>query len=226
VREKSTIDRLWTLSGGLVNTAAASPWRARRDSFPIGPCSALNQALMELGAMICTPKSPRCADCPAQRHCTARALGRIDAIPNSAPRAAVTHRRFAACVIQRNGAVLVRQRAAGVVNAHLWEFPNTEVPAESDETSWTRALEEELGCKPTALTPILTLRHSITRYRITLHAFAAKLDGTQPRRIAGRWMPWHELDRLAFTSAHRRVLAAARAQEAEGQDLRRERRVG
>jgi adenine-specific DNA glycosylase len=121
----------------------------------------------------------------------------------------MTQRSFAACVVEHDGAVLVRQRPGSTVNAHLWEFPNVEVDSNAAAEARRRVLEAELGCRTKTFAPLITVRHSITRYRITLEAFTATLNRTRPGERAGQWMPRDQLSRLAFTSAHRRVLTAA-----------------
>ncbi len=173
-----------------------------------GACSALNQSLMELGATVCTPKQPKCGLCPVAKLCVARRDNLIEQLPNLAERIASTARRFAACVVERHGTVLVRQRAKGEVNAHLWEFPNVEVALKSSRARTHRDLETELGCAILALHPLVTVKHTITRYRMTLEAFRGELNGTMPRENAGQWVAREELDRLPFTSAHRRILLA------------------
>ena len=82
---------------------------------------------MELGALVCTPRNPQCEICPVKKLCVAFREGRIGELPNLGKREAATARRFVAFVVERNGRFLVRQRPAGVVNAHLWEFPNVEI---------------------------------------------------------------------------------------------------
>jgi A/G-specific adenine glycosylase len=210
VRAKPAIDRLWDIATECVKTASQLPWRKRRNQMPTGSCSALNQSLMELGALVCTPNSPSCPVCPLQESCVARRLDCTAEIPNLGVRGAITKRSFAACVIENDGAVLVRQRPQGVVNAYLWEFPNVEVDVNAPAEARRRALEAELGSRIALFTSLITVRHSITRYRISLEAFSATLNGTRPRQSAGQWVAYDELGRLAFTSAHRRVLAAAR----------------
>ena len=91
-------------------------------------CSSLNQSLMELGALVCTPRNPQCPICPAKKLCVAFKENRTEELPNLGKREAATARRFHRfCRSNANGKFLVRQRPAGVVNAHLWEFPNVEV---------------------------------------------------------------------------------------------------
>jgi A/G-specific adenine glycosylase len=210
VREKEANASLWAQAELLVREAANFKSQISDSNLLAGPCSALNQSLMELGALICTPRQPNCAACPVARRCEARRAGLVDELPNLGKRAGATARRFTACVIERHGAVLVRQRPAGVVNSHLWEFPNVEVKLKTSAAAARKHLETELGCALDSLTPLATVKHTITRYRITLDAFCAQLTDATAQPSAGQWISKSELERLPFTSAHRRVLVAAR----------------
>ena len=211
VREKTVNARLWELAQMLVGAARSKGHPVTcHGKLQFGACSALNQSLMELGATVCMPMQPRCTECPLNRQCVARKLGFIESIPNLGKRIASTQRRFIACVIERNGHVLVRQRPAGVVNAHLWEFPNAEVPLKLSASKCRTQIETELGCALEQFAPLTEVKHSITRYRISLQAFSGRLNGAMPRTEAGQWLSHAELERLPFTSAHRRVLVAAR----------------
>ncbi len=187
VGAKTTQARLWEIAEALVRRAAKRP-------VTECACSHLNQSLMELGAVLCTPRSPACSRCPAKALCVADQTGQPEAFPVKRARPAVTARRFVAFVVERAGKFLVRQRPAGGVNAGLWEFPNFELAAGRDCT-----VAGEILC---------TVKHSITRYRITLTAvrvpwqkFPAELGPA-----SGRWCGLAELEELAFTSAHRRIV--------------------
>ena len=196
-REKSTNEKLWRLAEQPVLQAHATKSESA--------CSHLNQSLMELGAIVCTPKQPNCPQCPVQRHCTARRTGRVDQLPNLGARAPATARRFAAFVIERRGHFLVRQRPAGVVNAHLWEFPNMEISATSPDLKVIA--KKELGLALAIVEKLCVIKHTITRYRITLEAWRAKIKS--PLRKSARGITWltpAELNNLAFTSAHRKIL--------------------
>ena len=162
---------------------------------------------MELGALVCTPKSPQCPDCPVRGQCTARRRGEVDQLPNLGPAIATTRRRFAAFVAEHKGRLLVRQRPHGVVNAHLWEFPNLEVVGQNPfEIS---NAHQELGFTPRTFEPLLTIRHSITRYRITLDAFAVRESlKANSSKLDGHWFKPAELAQLSFPSAHKKILAA------------------
>ena len=110
-----------------------------------------------------------------------------------------------AFVAQRRGRFLVRQRPAGVVNAHLWEFPNVELAP--DDSDLKQAARRALGARPETLELLATIKHSITRYRITLEAY--RFTSRPAARISpakGRWLSRSRLHQLAFTSAHKQIL--------------------
>ncbi len=256
--EKKTNAQLWQLAKKLVEhadkVAQASCLRGQAGSPPYfkDSCSALNQSLMELGALICTPRNPQCEICPVKKLCVAFCENRIGELPNPSKREAATTRRFVALVVERNGRFLVRQRPAGVVNAHLWEFPNVEIGARLSEPQHARsqsaareipvidgarmccgsgdprskavanAAIQALGFTPKELTPLCTLKHSITRYRITLEVFRVHLGGTSctsPHKKMGRrvtppsevgvWLTPAQMRELAFTAAHKKILRSA-----------------
>ena len=184
-RDKKTNALLWELARDLVSVDTTR-------------CSELNQSLMELGALVCAPRQPGCSVCPVQKFCFAFRENRVVEFPMLPARAPATERRFVAFVARRKNLFLVRQRPAGVVNAHLWEFPNVEIGLNDErdgkDTSF-RILEAQ---------PICRIRHSITRYRILLEAFHATADNN----AAGVWKSIPQLKRLPFTSAHRKILMA------------------
>jgi A/G-specific adenine glycosylase len=167
---------------------------------------------MELGALICAPKNPQCLICPVQKWCVAFKEKRMETLPNLGKRETATPRTFVAFALECGGKFLVRQRPAGVVNAHLWEFPNVEVGARLCEPQ--HVLAELNGLRVTdprsvKLEPLCTVKHSITRYRITLKAFSVSLK-TFPAAADGVWLSPAEFDSLAFASAHKKLASAAR----------------
>jgi A/G-specific adenine glycosylase len=167
-------------------------------------CSDFNQALMELGATVCTPAQPACLLCPLQKNCLAARDSRQSELPNLGERTAATQRRFFAYVIQRENQVLVRQRPAGIVNAGLWEFPNLEV--ELNIKHALNAAQQVWSKSFTAAEPLCVIKHSITRYRITLEAFRAEVKSRAdlPAEL-GQWYPLEKLHDLPFTSAHGKI---------------------
>jgi len=181
-------------------------WRAAQELVSAsGEPSRLNQGMMELGALICLPRQPQCPACPLSRDCFARSRKRVADFPRPAPRASVTQRRFMALVVSDGERLLVRQRPAGVVNAGLWEFPNVEVSSDAKNL-----LPFAAPFKIAAGAPFMSVRHSITRYRILLEAYRAELPAGPASAEAGAvWKTAAEIKKLPFTSAHRKVLAHA-----------------
>jgi A/G-specific adenine glycosylase len=217
-KEKTTNARLWQLAEALVATAhqksggdADSGGNGKGD-WSTKHCSALNQSLMELGALICTPRQPQCAVCPAKRLCVASREDRVLELPNLGKRESATARRFIAFAIECNGKLLVRQRPAGTVNGHLWEFPNLESDAglamAASVAAATSLFKKHLGVAPGRLEPLASLKHSITRYRITLDAFMVGVK-RRPAGVDGMWKAPGELRELAFTAAHKKLASLA-----------------
>jgi A/G-specific adenine glycosylase len=199
-KEKKTNAKLWQLAEELVSCASL----VTRHLSP--NCSHLNQSLMELGALICSPRSPQCLVCPVNKLCVAFKENRTDELPNLGKREAATVRHFIAFAVERNGKFLVQQRPAGVVNAHLWEFPNVETTgAKSAAGDIFKSL---FGITPSEIRPLCTVKHSITRYRITLEAFAVSAE-VMPKKIAGLWKTPAQMHQLAFTAAHKKLASAA-----------------
>jgi len=222
-KEKETNMRLWKLAEELVSHAANSRTRTRTKEED-GCCSHLNQSLMELGALVCTPRNPQCRNCRVKKLCVAFRENRVEALPNLGKRETATARRFAAFIVVQDGRFLVRQRPAGVVNAHLWEFPNVEITGgKSDPMSAAKIV---FGVAPSRIEPLSTVKHSITRYRITLEAFRVSFGGTsstslhskrlksgtrvtRPSENIGAWKSPAQMRRLAFTAAHKRLASFA-----------------
>lgn len=208
-KDKSAKEQFWQLAEELVRQAhrmKTVPLPADSALVMAGNCSALNQSLMELGATICTPTNPRCDICPVNKLCLARATNRTGDFPEIIMRAVVTARRFIAFVVRRGDKLLVHQRPEGIVNAHLWELPNAEI--QFDESEPVVAAATALQLKLNNVEPLGIVRHSITRYRITLECFTAKAIGKIPKST-GVWISTNELKDLAFTAAHLKLLKTA-----------------
>jgi A/G-specific adenine glycosylase len=199
-REKDTNARLWELAGNLVEAGN----KQRKSS-----CSETNQALMELGALVCSPRQPQCGICPVAAACEAYRQRRVEEIPAAGPRAPAIPRHFAAFIVEVNGRLLARQRPDGAVNAHLWEFPNVELgsAAGQEEPGLRPAAEALLGIGIDALEPLCAINHTITRYRIRLEVFRVKAKApAQAALPGGCWLSRRQLGRLAMTGAHKKVL--------------------
>jgi A/G-specific adenine glycosylase len=148
-------------------------WRAAEQLLPTKRVGDFNQALMELGALVCTPLSPACTDCPLAPRCQAFQTGRQNEIPRRSLAPATTYVQEAAVVVRRAGKVLLLQRPATGRWAGLWEFPHGPLQGgESHEEAASR-LARHLGLQFDLGPESVTIAHGITRYHITLVCFEA-----------------------------------------------------
>lgn len=185
-------------------------WQAAEALLPDEQIGDFNQALMELGALVCTPEKPACAGCPLSHHCVARQSGTPEAYPRRAAPAPATEVREVALVIRREASVLFVQRPADATRwANLWEFPHTEVGAEESlEAAARRLAREQCGLNVRLGAELTTLRHGVTRFRITLSCFEADWDGGEfasPVYSRGEWLTPGELGSHPVSSPQRRL---------------------
>jgi A/G-specific adenine glycosylase len=175
-----------------------------------------NQALMDLGATLCTPKNPACLICPWQMHCEAYNLNKQSEIPMTESRAAVPHKSIGVAVIWNNeGQVLIdRRRQEGLLGG-LWEFPGGKVePGETIEECIVREIREELGIEIAVGKHLITLDHAYTHFRVTLNVHHCQHLSGIPEAIECdeiRWVSVAELDQFPFPKANEHIIAALRA---------------
>ena len=156
--------------------------------FPKDVPGDFNQALMELGALLCRSRDPQCLGCPVRYACRAARDGTQEIIPW--PRSLRTEKQeVVVAVIERDGRFLIQQRPAGGLLAGLWEFPGGKVePGESLTAALKREIREELGAEIVGLRRLTTVRHAYTRFQVTLHAYRCALR--DPGFEAGRSRRW------------------------------------
>ncbi len=157
-----------------------------------------NQALMDLGAIICTPRGPRCLLCPLVTICQAQAQGLQNQLPVMKARASVPHYTVTAAVLERGGEVLIAQRPANGLLGGLWEFPGGKLEAgETLSEGLQREIAEELGVEIEVGEPFGVYRHAYTHFKVTLHAFLCRLQQGVPQPIQVAAIAWVEPGGLA-----------------------------
>ncbi|MBM3144782.1 MAG: A/G-specific adenine glycosylase [Chloroflexi bacterium] len=162
-----------------------------REHLPSGQAGEYNQALMDLGAEICTPRHPQCGLCPISGTCKARQLGIQEQRPIRKPKAEIPHHTVAAAVIQRNGHVLIARRPEEGLLGGMWEFPGGKTkPGESLQACLKREICEELGVEIEIGEPFGVYEHTYTHFRVTLHAFRSTLLAGEPRRLDHTDLHW------------------------------------
>jgi A/G-specific adenine glycosylase len=197
-RARQLNDRLWQVSSSLVGEAAAPRYGGEA-------CSHANQALMELGATVCTPTNPDCDRCPLRRLCLGHAAGKATDYPQVNRRLRTMPRRFATVLLRNRRRWLIRQRPNDGINGGFWEFPSIELEPAADSLV---ALAGWLNLPADSFVRAGRMRHAITRYRITQELFRGTTRRTRFRMLPkGRWVTRTELDRLHLTGAHRKIAA-------------------
>jgi A/G-specific adenine glycosylase len=177
--------------------------------LPSGSASNFNQALMDLGATICTPRSPTCDICPLQSHCLAYLRGVQEQRPVTVPREPVPHVHAAAAVIEEDGKVLIGRRPEDKLLGGLWEFPGgKQEPDESLEECLSREILEELGIRIDVGLGLGTFEHAYSHFAIAVHAFACRrLEGELQTRdhTALEWVPIGRLDEYPMGKVDRMI---------------------
>jgi len=169
----------------------ATLWRLAGEHLPKGRAGDYNQALMDLGAMICSSKKPRCLFCPLSEMCQSYQLGIPEQRPVLKPKPEVPHYIVTAAVIQRAGKILLARRPSKGLLGGMWEFPGGKLEKdEMLEDCLVREIREELDADITVGQPFGVYQHAYTHFRITLHAFLCKLTGSEPNPIQAAEITW------------------------------------
>lgn len=213
--------------GRVLGLAADCPEGARRTALgaawlamaPRGEAREFAQALMDLGSDVCTPATPQCARCPLTAGCAASASGNPEAYAVISRRPKITKIRHVSVVLWCGGFAMVRRIPRGTLWSDLWEFPRCAVGNCEDPRSIAievcREATGRVGIIPSQLA---TVRHSVTRYSVTLHGYLAVIGSAIPRGCGartGRWLPWSAIERLPLPSPQSRLRDAARVMIAE-----------
>ncbi len=186
-------------------------WQTAEQLLPRQGAGRFNQALMELGSLVCTPTAPRCDECPVVAHCAAFKLGLQEEIPRLAARPKPTALREAAVVVRKNGAVLVRQCGAKERWAGLWDFPRFALDGQGPLFVRKELVAGVRGQTGVTVEPgglVATLKHGVTRYRITLECYAARYASGRVRSAAEspvRWLRRRELAELPLSVTGRKI---------------------
>ena len=166
-------------------------WLLAEENLPAGKAGDYNQAIMDLGATICTPKSPACEVCPLAEICRAKAISVQEQRPVKKPKSVVPHHTVTAAVIRRNGHILIAQRPERGLLGGMWEFPGGKIePGESLPTCLKRELREELAIEVKVGLPFGVYEHAYTHFKITLHAFCCTLADGEPVAIEHNDLCW------------------------------------
>ncbi len=205
-----------------VEQPAASPggqrrlWQLAAEHLPPGKAGDYNQALMDLGATLCTPREPACPTCPLAGLCLAYRRGVQAQRPVTAQKPPIPHYEVTAAVIHRDGRVLIARRPPNGLLGGLWEFPGGKQQVEESlEECLKREICEELGVEVGVREPLGVYRHAYTHFSVRLHAFHCALVEGEPQALHAteiRWVGKGELGAYPMGKLDRQI---ARRLEAE-----------
>lgn len=192
IDQPRTKDRLWSLAQALVP-------RTRPGDF--------NQALMELGALVCLPRSPRCDSCPLTRYCHAKKLAMTDRLPVRLPRRPPRPVAHHVLAIERRGRYLFLPRADTGLWAGTWQMPTVEQPLRPPLTNrLTQWASEHLGLEIEPPRRGDRFVHQTTHRTIRFEVWATSVKRGGVRRGSGAWRRLDQLDDLPMANPQRRIV--------------------
>jgi A/G-specific adenine glycosylase len=172
-----------------------------------------NEALMELGALVCLPKDPLCPQCPLRQGCFAFRQGRMGSLPVKSKKRPGPTYRVALAVIVRKGRIFIQQRPEQGHLGGLWEFPGGKcLAAEKPELAVVRECHEELGVGVEALSKLAEVRHAYSHFKVVLHVYACRLlKGLPKTRQPHAWVKSGELNRYPIPAANHKFFPQLRS---------------
>ena len=207
----ANVRRILMRLSALSRTATASLDKELHRSFsPFLPgknMGLFNQALMELGSLVCRAKNPLCLLCPVIDFCGAFESGKQEVIPIPEKR---NYKKIQAVIgiVEENDKFLIQKRPSTGLLADLWEFPGGKIEkGETPQRALVREMKEELGTDIRDSTFLTKVQHSYTQYQVTLHAYRCVLNSTPSLdKTRHRWVSLRGMRRFPFPSGSARVI--------------------
>jgi A/G-specific adenine glycosylase len=178
-------------------------WRLAERLLPRKGIETYTQALMDLGATVCTRRKPRCAACPVSRQCIARKHDRVDEFPAARRRKPLPQKSVTWLVLRHQGEVLLEKRPAPGIWGGLWSFP--EAPARNIE-NYCRA---SLGCEVNATKKLEPLEHGFTHFRLRILPLLCEVAsrGLRAEQAGHLWIDISDAAGAAVPTPVRKLLA-------------------
>jgi A/G-specific adenine glycosylase len=186
-------------------------WRTAEEVLPKKRVGDFNQAVMELGALVCTPTNPKCGECPLKKQCVANRDDLQAVIPPPKAKKATVTVREVCVVLRKGGRVLLGLRPSTTDRwANMWELPRGVVnDDETDATAAVRVAQGLIGVTATAGAVLASVRHGVTRFDITLTAVLVKSRAKKLRgsfHTGWRWVNACEAAECPMGTAMRKVV--------------------
>ena len=208
---KRVLARLLKIEAPVNQARGLTVFKAAADKLldPSNP-AIFNQAIMELGAVVCTPRNPKCDICPLQSDCAAFSSGSIHKYPLRGPRKSIPKYHTAVGVIYQEDRVLITRRPTKGLLGGLWEFPGGKIKKGEDPASGClREIREEVGLEVAIDAHLTQVKHAYTHFRVIMEVFSCKyMSGEVKLKVhtAYLWVRPEELDRFPFPKANRKFM--------------------
>jgi A/G-specific adenine glycosylase len=218
---KRVLARLACVEAPVNLPAAHRRFRALAEKLLARDCpDRFNQALMELGALVCRPESPDCSSCPLEGHCLARRRDLVGRYPLRKKARKVPTHHVAVGVVCKQGRLFITQRAPQGLLGGLWEFPGGKLqPGEDAASACIREIQEETGLRVEVVEPLARVHHAYTHFKIRMDVFICRFAGGRVRLrgpVASRWIAMEEIDSYPFPKANHKFLPELRKRAAGG----------
>jgi len=165
-----------------------------------------NQALMELGALVCRSKEPVCSLCPVKKYCQAYKMGTQEIIPQ-VKKKIIKDVYAVIAIIKKGNNYYIQKRPSKGLLADLWEFPGGKIEAgESKKNALARELNEELGVRLKSSKYLFNVRHFYTQFRINLSVFACSLDDEVKLDAIHRWVSFKNFSKYPMPSGSAKII--------------------
>jgi len=204
---KRVLSRLYAVVTPLGETKTEKLlWNVSESLIPKGHAGSFNEALMDLGATVCTPKKPSCSLCPLRNLCRAKAIGNPERYPTKAKKRKIPHVNGVSAVIVKDGKVLLHQRPPRGFSGGLWEFPNWRVQGEKNRSRrLAKWIKEERNLSVAVKGRIGIFEQTYSHFKLTLHVYDCQALGGEG---SGRWVKIRDLHRFPMSRIHRRIAHA------------------
>jgi len=194
-KDDTTKKQLWQLAETLVHTKHPGDF---------------NEAMMELGAMVCTPQNPSCPICPLRNYCQANKTGRQNELPFKQKQAPLPHYTIVVGIVFKDGKILIDKRRQNALLGGLWEFPGGKKKKnESFKAAVAREVKEETGININVGKKLCIVKHTYSHFKITLHAYLCEYKSGTAKPLGCdtvKWVSPNDLKKYAFPTANIRII--------------------
>ena len=209
---KRVLCRLYAIEKNLKDTKVLRVlWEYSHQLLPQKKVSFFNQALMDLGATICTPRKPACLQCPLDKICLSRLLGKENSLPMRMSKKRIPQRYFSVGILRHKDKILIQQREKQGFLGGLWEFPTLEMnspiktkipPTNSFQRDWGIQVKLEKSFNP--------IQQSYTHFKGTYFPFLFLNENGDGKKGTGIWVPLAQIGNYPFSRVYQKIIGQLR----------------